>query len=146
MWRRTASSSREIQSSFRTPLRSEAGMASKLPLGAPWSSRFAAVASPAFVSIRKRAKPSKPWGCGNRRDSFARPLLGRGQRGLGLLAEPRQVAVRRPRGLASLGDRPHDQRLAATRVAACEDAGHRRGVVLVGHVAALVELDPQLLE
>jgi hypothetical protein len=59
---RTASSSPVIRSSFPTPLISKAGMPSKPSLGAPSSSRFAVTALPALAFIRKRRKPSKPWG------------------------------------------------------------------------------------
>src|SRR5690349_14805110 len=39
-----------------------------------------------------------------------------------LCVEPAQVAIDHPRALTALVDRPHDERLAATRVAGGEDA------------------------
>ena len=37
---------------------------------APWATSFMAVASHAFVSIRKQPKPSKPPGCGSKDTGF----------------------------------------------------------------------------
>ena len=59
-----------------------------------------------------------------------------------------EVATRHTPGCGpALGDGPHDERLAAARVARDEDAGDRAHEVLVAtHVGALVEVDAELLD
>ena len=68
-------------------------------------------------------------------------LIGRGRRD-GLPISQASTVVR---GGAALGDRPDDERLAATGVAGDEHAGHAGHVgVVAGDVAARVELDAEL--
>src|SRR6476660_1977067 len=76
-----------------------------------------------------------------------------GERPVGRRDGPREGARPREPGVdsggrgASLGDGPDDERLSATGVAGHEDAGDRAHEVLVtADVAALVEVDPELLE
>src|SRR5208283_5984217 len=55
-----------------------------------------------------------------------------------------QVGVNRARGFAAFPNRPHHQRLSATRVARGENSRQARHVVLALHVAAWVELQAEL--
>src|SRR5690606_4337137 len=75
----------------------------------------------------------------------ARAATGRSARQFGM---PHQVLVDCARGLAAFADRPHDQRLAAPRVAAGEDVADAGPVVGLGRldVAAPVEFHAQVAD
>src|SRR4051812_34200330 len=72
---------------------------------------------------------------------------GRGRdEGRGEQAVAHEVAVDGGGATASLGDRPHDEALAAAHVAGDEDAGNVRGPVGAGDVAPRRDVDAELLE
>ncbi len=67
--------------------------------------------------------------------------------GIPIGQQTRQIAVDHPRALATLVDRPHDQRLPAARIARGEHSLHRSRVGLHGlHVATRVLLHAKLVE
>ncbi len=106
---------------------------------ATWSSGLG-VADPSATSLSRSGRTG--WAAAGLEQLPGRRRDRRGEEGL-----PHQPGVDPGCARTALGDRPHDEALAAAHVAAGEDArlvGHEHGIAL--DVAARIEVDAELLE